>query len=361
MAEAGDRTERATAKRRDEARRHGQTTLSPEIAPVAVLLTVLVLASWGAPQALTRSRVMLGAWLAAVGPAGAEPDAFLGAVSPLLVRAFHQVGQLLGPFFLATAVAGIGAVVAQVGWRVNPELLAPDLGRLAPSRALGRIFSTNGAANLLKSVLKIAFVLAVAYRVLRQVGSEAVGAPDMPLDALLAFTGDGLRRLFLAMAAALVVLGVLDFFWQRWRYEQSLKMTRQEVRDEHKESEGDPQVRARFKRAHREIAKRRMLAEVRRADVVLTNPIHFAVALRYRADEMRAPRVVAKGAGDLAQKIKDTARSAGVPIVERRALARALYRSVQLGAEIPPALYRAVAEILAYIYSLRRRTPLEAR
>jgi flagellar biosynthetic protein FlhB len=363
MAEGGDRTERATPKRREEARRHGQTTLSPEIAPVAVLLTALVLVSWGAPHALERSRVVLRAWLAAVGPAAAEPDAFLGATWPLLGRAVLQLSELLAPFFLLTAVVGTGAVVAQVGWSVNPGLLAPDLSRLSPAKAMGRLFSTNGAMNLVKAVVKIAVVGVVAYRVLRDVGAEAVASPGMAPAEILGFTGDGLRRLFLAMAVALAVLGALDYLWQRWRYEQSLKMTRQELRDEHKESEGDPQIRARFKRAHREIAKRRMLAEVRRADVVLTNPIHVAVALRYRAEEMRAPCVVAKGAGELAQKIKDAARSAGVPIVERRALARALYRSVQLGAEIPPALYRAVAEILAYIYSLRRRAalPAEAR
>src|SRR5581483_11915654 len=130
-------------------------------------------------------------------------------------------------------------------------------------------------------------------------------------------------------------------------------MTRHEVKEEHKQSEGDPQMKMRFRRAHREIGRRRMLSEVRRADVVLTNPIHVAVALRYRASETGAPRVLAKGAGELAAKIKEAARTAGVPIVERRALARALYKSVKIGAEIPPALYRAVAEILAFIYSIR--------
>jgi flagellar biosynthetic protein FlhB len=171
--------------------------------------------------------------------------------------------------------------------------------------------------------------------------------------ALLAFTGTGLRRLLLAMALVLAALGGLDWLWQRWRHERDLRMSRQEVKEEQKETDGDPQVRARFRRAHREIARRHMLSEVKHADVVLTNPVHVAVALRYRAAEAAAPEVVAKGAGELAQKIKDAARRAGVPIVERRALARALFRSVRLGAQIPPALYRAVAEILAYVYSLR--------
>ena len=138
-------------------------------------------------------------------------------------------------------------------------------------------------------------------------------------------------------------------------------MTRQEVREEQKETDGDPQVRARFRRVHREIARRQMLAEVKSADVVLTNPVHVAVALRYRAEAMAAPQLVARGAGELAEKIKEAARRAGVPIVERRALARALFKSVKLGAHIPPALYRAVAEILAYIYSLRATGAPEVR
>jgi flagellar biosynthetic protein FlhB len=361
MAEgAADRTERATPKRRTEARRHGQVVLSPEVSPVAVLLTALLLAAFGGPLLLARSRLLLGSWLAAVGPAAAGNEV-LSAVAPLLARAGGQLVTVLLPFFLLVAVVGVGVVVAQVGWSLNPELVLPDLNRMNPMNGVQRIFSSSGLVNLAKALLKIVIVLAIAYRVLRHIGPGTLAAPGMMPEEILAFAGAGLRRLFLAMALALAVLGALDWMFQRWRYEQSLRMSRHEVKEEHKESEGNPQVKGRFRRMHREIAKRRMLAEVKRADVVLTNPVHVAVALRYRAEEMGAPRVVAKGAGELAQKIKDAARSAGVPIVERRALARAIFRSVQLGAEIPPALYRAVAEILAYIYSLRAPAPAEAR
>jgi flagellar biosynthetic protein FlhB len=358
MAEgAADRTERATPKRREEARRKGQVLLSPEVSPVVVLVTALGVASAGLAQLVERSRVVVRGWLAAVGPSAGSD--ILAATAPLLGGALHQVGGLLVPFFLLVGVVGTSAVVAQVGWSVNPELVLPDVNRLSPMSGLRRVFSVTGAMNLIKSVVKIVLVLTVAYQVLRHVGQEAVATPALTPEEILSFTGASLRRLFLAMVLALAVLAALDYVWQRWRFEQSLRMTRQEVKDEHKELEGDPQVKARFRRAQREVAKRRMLAEVRRADVVLTNPVHVAVALRYRATEMGAPRVVAKGAGELAAKIKEAARSAGVPIVERRALARALYRSVALGAEIPPALYRAVAEILAYVYAVRR-APAEA-
>src|SRR5581483_7270653 len=243
----------------------------------------------------------------------------------------------------------------QIGFAVRPQLLVPDPGRMNPARGMKRIFSAAGAVGLMKAVLKIAIVGAIAYRVLWRAGNDAVAAPGMTLDELLAFTGYGMRRLLIGMAMALGVLGVADYLWQRWRHERDLRMTRQEVKEEQKDSDGDPQIRGRFRRAHRELARRRMLTDVKTADVVLTNPVHVAVALRYRPAEMAAPRVVAKGAGELAQKIKDAARTAGIPIVERRALARALFRSVKIGSEIPPALYRAVAEILAYIFSLRGR------
>lgn len=362
MAEgAADRTERATPKRRGEARRKGQVVLSPELSPVVVLLTALALATFGGPMLLARSRLVLRGWLAAVGPAGAGSE-LLDAVAPLLARSGSELGSVLLPFFVAVALVGGATVVAQVGWSLNPDLLAPDPNRLSPGNGISRIFSSGGAVNLVKSVLKIVVVLLIAYRVLKDIGPGTLGATAMSPEDILAFTGVGLRRLFLVMALALAALGAADYVFQRWRYEQSLKMSRHEVKEDAKEAEGNPQVKGRFRRAHREIAKRRMLSEVKRADVVLTNPTHYAVALRYRAEEGGAPVVLAKGAGELAQKIKEAARAAGVPIVERRALARALYRAVEIGAEIPPALYRAVAEILAYIYSLRPAArPVEGR
>jgi len=351
MADDADRTERATPKRRDEARKKGQVLLSPELSPVAVLLMAVTVATVGGPLALARTRGVLASWLAAVGPTAAHDD----PTWPLVVRALKDVLGFLGPFFLATGVAGVGVMVAQVGFRVTPELLTPDFGRISPAKGFQRLVSVAAAADLLKSIVKIAIVLLLAYSVIKGFLGDAISTPAMALPDVLGVAGAGLRRLLLRIAAVLLVFGAADWFWQRYQFEKSLKMSKQEVKQESKDSEGDPLIRGRFKRAHRELAKRRMLAEVKTADVVLTNPTHYAVALRYQADEMRAPRVVAKGVDEVAERIKEEARRAGVPIVERRALARALFRSVQLGAEIPPALYRAVAEILAYIYSLRRQ------
>ncbi|HLK11899.1 MAG TPA: EscU/YscU/HrcU family type III secretion system export apparatus switch protein [Candidatus Binatia bacterium] len=354
---AADRTEQPTAKRREKAREEGQVAISPEIAPVAVLLAGLAVASWGAPEVVARSRAVLHAWLAAVGPMALRED----GAGPPVVRAALELGSLLVPFGLAMAVVGAGVMLAQVGWVLTPQRLAPDPTRLGFAHNLGRFLSADGAVELLKALLKIAVVLGLAYRVIVGGGRAAMGTPAMSVEAILAMVGAQLHHLVLVVVLALGALGALDYLWQRRRHEDRLKMTRQEVKDEHKESEGNPQVRGRFRKAHKALARRRMLGDVARADIVLTNPVHVAVALRYRAEEMGAPRVLAKGAGELAERIKEAARRAGVPIVERRALARALFRTVEVGAEIPPTLYRAVAEILAYIYAVRGRRPQEAR
>ena len=357
MADDTDRTESATPKRREEARKHGQVLLSPELSPVAVLLMAVTIAGVGSPLLLARSRVVLVRWLAAIGPTAAHDD----PTWPLLAQALRDVVTVLAPFFVATGLTGVAVVLVQVGWKATPEVLVPDPGRLSMAKGAQRIFSASGAMNLVKAIVKIVVVLLVAWSVIGGLLGDVVATPAMGLTDILGFTGLGLRRLLVKMALVLLVFGVADWFWQRRQHEQSLKMSRQEVKQESKDSEGDPLIRGRFKRAHRELAKRRMLTAVKTADVVLTNPTHYAVALKYDADRMRAPQVVAKGVDEVAERIKDEARRAGVPLVERRALARALFRSVQLGAEIPPALYRAVAEILAYIYSLRTRRAAEAR
>ena len=349
MADApgGERTEQATPKRREEARKHGQVVLSPEVSPVLVLVSALLVGTWGAPVAVERVRTVLRAWLAAVGTTAVHED----VPWPLMGQAALELGGVVAPLLVVVGAVGTAAVVAQVGFQVRPELALPKLERLGGGRK--RLFSGQSVAGLVKAVVKIALVLAVAWHVLLALGQAAVAAPAMPPAEILAFVGAGLRKLLLMMAFPLAALGAADWAWQKRRFEQSLKMSRQEVKEEHKQSEGDPQIRGRFRRAHRELARRRMLADVKTADVVLTNPTHVAVALRYRPSESAAPRVLAKGADEMAQRIKDAARAAGVPIVERRALARALFQTVRIGAEIPNQLYKAVAEILAYIFALR--------
>jgi flagellar biosynthetic protein FlhB len=353
MVDATTRTERATPKRREEARRHGLVAVSAEVAPLAVLCVVLAVASGGAPLLLDHASVLLREWLAAAGPTAAHDD----PVSPLAWRSARALAGVLGPFLLLVSVAGIGAVVAQVGWHPSPALVVPDPRRLGLEAGWKRLVSLDGVASLVKALVKIALVLAVGSHVLVRLGGEALDASAMPIEGVLALAGDGLREVGLVMAAVLVVVAAADHAWVRWRHEQRLKMSRHELREELEQSEGDPRIRIRFRRAHREIAERRMLPEVARADVVLVSPLHVGVALRYRPDESPSPRVLAKGAGELVQRIEDAARAGGVPIVERRALARAIFRDVPIGGAIPQSLYRGVAEILAYLQSQRREAP----
>jgi flagellar biosynthetic protein FlhB len=220
---------------------------------------------------------------------------------------------------------------------------------------LKRILSAEGLMALVKALVKLLAVGYVAYRIVLRTAAGAEGLVALAVPDLVVFIGAGVRDTVLCIGAALLVLAAIDYGWEYYRSEQKLRMTRQEVEDEQRATEGDAKIKRRFRKFHYELTKNRMLAEVPTADVVLTNPVHVAVALRYVADVMRAPQVVAKGAGEVAEQIKAAARRAGVPIVERRALARALFRSVKIGQEIPAALYRAVAEVLAYIYSLQRR------
>jgi flagellar biosynthetic protein FlhB len=350
VADSEERTEEPTARRRDQAREQGQVARSREIDSAVMVLTSLAVGLWAAPRIIAQQRDGIGAWLALAGTFELSQESL-----PLVLgQAVTEIVSATLPVVVCLMIGGLVAQLAQAGFNPRPTRLLPKLGRLSIASGLQRIFSTHGVVNLLKSILKLAIVGTVAYRVVRRSGEGAEELVALPIWEQIAFIGAASRDVILWVGVALLVLAAFDYAYEYYRTEQKLKMSRQEVKDEQRAAEGDPKVRRRFRRAHEQLTRNRMLAEVPTADVVITNPIHLAVALRYSADTMRAPRVIAKGAGELAERIKAAARSAGVPIVERRALARALFRTVKLGQEIPGALYRAVAEVLAYIYSLER-------
>jgi flagellar biosynthesis protein FlhB len=267
----------------------------------------------------------------------------------------HDVFTAGAPIVLLAAIAAFLTTVAQIGFRFYPKRVSPSLDKLNPANGLKRIFSRRGFMELVKSVAKIALVAWVSWKLLWSALGHLPGLAFAAPRDILMVGGESLADMMLAVAGVLGAIALLDYAWQRREHRQGLRMTKQEVKDENREQEGDPRIKAKVRKAYREITGNKMLAEVRTADVVVTNPVHVAVALRYAADEMGAPTVVAKGAEAMCERIKQVARSAGVPIVERRALARALFRSVPIGREIPSALYRAVAEVLAYIYALPHR------
>jgi len=346
-----NRSHPPSARRRTEARERGQVPRSREITTAVVILAGLAAGMWFVPALIDRYRELLGRWIAL-----AATLEITEATVPLVLRRMVIDGAILAsPLVGAAAVAGVGAHLSQGGLVVRMDRLMPNLERVNPLAGLKRMVSAEAIAGLGKAVVKLLVVGYVAYRIVLRAGAGAEALVALGIPDLVRFIGAGIRDTVLFVGAALLALAAIDYGYEYYRVEQSLKMTRQELEDEQRATEGDVKIKRRFRKFHYELTKNRMLAEVPTADVVLTNPIHVAVALRYVADLMGAPRVVAKGAGEVAEQIKVAARRAGVPIVERRALARALFRSVKIGQEIPAALYRAVAEVLAYIYSLQRR------
>jgi flagellar biosynthetic protein FlhB len=352
MAEDFDaRTEEPTPKRREEARAEGRIPQSVEVTSAAVLLAALFAMSHDAPRALGAMRELLRRSLLGL----TAQDLTAGQVSNLLSEVGRDGFVMVAPVLGATAVAALAATVAQVGFQLAPKRIAPEASKISPAAGLKRIFSTRGGVELVKSLAKIGLVAWITWKLARLHQDRIVPLATRGPADILAVAGGELMRVIAWSAGVLAALAAADYLWQRRQHAASLRMTRTEVKDERRQAEGDPHVKSRMKRAYQTLAKRRMLAEVAAADVVVTNPVHLAVALRYAPGEMRAPTVVAKGAEHVAERIKEIARGRGIPIVERRALARALFRSVPIGAEIPAALYRAVAEILAYIYGPRAK------
>jgi flagellar biosynthetic protein FlhB len=231
--------------------------------------------------------------------------------------------------------------------------LAPDLNKINPIQGMGRLFSKRSLVEMVKSLVKVLVVGWVAYHTLEGYFDEALHLNETDLSATVAFMGRVAAVILFKSSGILLLLGILDFLYVRWEMEEKMKMTKQEQKEEHKETEGDPQVKAKVRAIQQSMARKRMMAEVPEADVVVTNPTHLSVALAYRQGEMAAPKVVAKGADALALRIREIAREHGVPIVENQPVARALYK-IELEHFVPEELYKAVAEILAYVYGLKK-------
>lgn len=352
MAEdAASRTEEPTPKRREEARADGRIPQSAEITAATVLLAAL-LATWRSGDAAIGSlREAMRRSLVAVTKLDLTP-AQLGDVLHGLLR---DVTAVVIPILTATALAGFAASVAQIGFQLSGKRLLPDASKVSPASGFQRIVSSKGLFDLAKAVVKIILIGWLAWTLVGAAEGKIVALSGASPREILAITGREVARLVGWATAILVVLAAADYAWQRRQHHQSLRMTRSEVKDEARQAEGDPKIKGRMKRAYQEIVKSRSVADVAIADVVITNPVHLAVALKYLPGQMGAPKVVAKGAEGMAQRIKEVARRHGVPIMERRSLARALFRSVPVGGEIPITLYRAIAEILAYVYGLKQR------
>ncbi|HJV88470.1 MAG TPA: flagellar biosynthesis protein FlhB [Noviherbaspirillum sp.] len=351
MAEDSDleRTEPASPRRLEQAREEGDVPRSRELATCTILLAA-GLAFWFSGKGIVRR---LNHMLAS-GLSFEREQAF--DFNLLMMRLGFSLGDVvigLAPLAGILILVALGSPLLIGGWLFTTKALQPNFSRMNPLSGLGNMFSTRALVELLKAIGKTILVGSVAWLVVRSQVESMLSLSVEPVATGGAHLAHLLLTSFIAIVASLVLIALIDAPYQMWQYANKLKMTREEVRQEAKESDGDPQVKARIRQMQREMAKRRMMAEVPNADVVVTNPTHFAVALKYTEGKMRAPVVVAKGADEIAAKIREIAAEHKVALLEAPPLARALYRHAELGDEIPAALYTAVAEVLAYVFQLR--------
>jgi|YelNatPaOPRAMG01_1025707.scaffolds.fasta_scaffold18789_7 flagellar biosynthetic protein FlhB len=344
-----EKTEQATPKRLEEAREKGQVAKSREISSAAVLIGGLAYFWFGAAPMMEKMMAMMKRNFTAAATARVSME----NISSIMTGMIYELFCIVLPLFLLAASIALVINLIQTGLVMSAEPLIPKWSRIDPISNLKRLFSLQALVELIKNCLKVVIIGATLWLTVR---SEINTIPHLALLSvpdIVAYVGKVAFRIMTSTCWILIVLAVLDYMYQRWEHLKSLKMTKQEVKEEFKQLEGDPLVKGRIRRIQREMARKRMMAAVPKADVVITNPTHYAVALEYKQETMAAPVVVAKGADYLAQKIKEIARKHQVPIVENKEVAQMLFKLTDVNETIPETLYRAVAEILAYVYRIR--------
>lgn len=348
----GERTEAATPRRRSEARRKGQVPRSPDLTSTLVFLGLLLaVRNFGGESGRaikTYMDTVLGHMIA--GDFSAQLVMQLGReVVVVLARA-------VGPILAVAMALGIVVNVAQTNGPVfAAEAMTPDFSRVNPAKGFQRFFSSRAFVDLAKSLFKIGFIGFIAFATIRDSYPQLIMTARMELTSALGLIGGILFTMAVRVVTGMLVLSAIDYFYQRWQHEKQLRMSKEEIKQENKQTEGDPQWKSRIRARQRAIARKRMMADVPKADVVITNPTHFAVALRYDPEKMSAPIVVAKGQDLIAKRIREIAQENDVPIIENPPLARTLFKHADIGREIPADLYEAVAEVLAFVYQINQR------
>lgn len=353
MADSDERTEQGTPRRREEARRDGRVARSADLTAAFGLLMALIALSWFGPNVGMAIREMIAGSL---GP-NLRTDLTLGNIQNLSLSLVGPVAMSIVPMILLLMAAAVLVSILQVGWQLTPEMLAPKWERLNIFAGVTRLFSIGSVGTLIAGLLKLAAVGWIAYS---YIASRADTFPQLHyLDhtEYLAHMGELIMGLGWRVMAAMLVIGGLDYGFQKWRFERSIRMTKQEIKEEHKQNEGDPHIKSRVRQIQRQMVFKRMMQAVPKATVVVTNPTHVAVALRYEPGTDAAPRVLAMGPNLIALRIRKLAAFHGIPIHEDPPLARALLRSSTVGKDIPPQFYRAVAQVLAFILRKKQAAP----
>jgi flagellar biosynthetic protein FlhB len=346
-----DKTEEATQHRLDEARSKGDVPKSKEFVNFLILFGASLAVYFAANHTLHQFIALFHKYFDFKTIKLESVKDFMALGSGVIT----EILFLLTPLFVGIFFFGVGAHLGQFGLLFTTENLSPDFEKLDPIQGIKRFFSLDVLMELVKSTLKMVVISAAFYMVLKGETEHLIQLGAQPLPQIFLYFIQLIAQMFFVLLIFMFVLGVGDFFYTRWSYAKKHRMSFQEVKEEHKNREGDPLIRSRIRQMQREKARQRMMEKVPQADVVVTNPTHVAVALQYKKGLMRAPVVVAKGAGYIAVKIKIMAAEAGVPILERKQLARFLFRNVEVNDVIPESLYTAVAEILAYVYKMKTR------
>jgi len=344
-----ERTEEATAKRRQDFREKGQVAQSKEVATAALLTMSLLLWVFYARHFWSDLETMYAALLRMMAEFKATP---LEVVS-LGWEMGVVMAKLLWPMFLLTLVVGFFSSFLQVGPLLSTKVFQPELSKFNPIKGMAKFVSKRSAVELIKSLAKISLIGFVAYKTVANEFDTALTLSLLDLNQTLIFLGQVAFLVIGKTCGIMIALAAIDFAFSRYEMEQKMRMTKQEVKEEFKETEGDPQLKARVRSVQQQMARKRMMAEVPNADVIVTNPTHLSVAISYQRSEMDAPRIVAKGADHLAFRIREIGREHQVPIIENKPVARALYKQ-EVGEEIPEEMFTAVAELLAYVYGLKK-------
>lgn len=353
FADSGEKTEKATPKKRRKAREEGQVLQSREMTSAIVLLSIFltlkIAGSFMYEQLHLYFKVVFTHY-------ANIPDLYtVQGIRKLYLDLILQFLKIVAPIFAIALIAGVSSCYAQIGFLFTTKTLAFKLNRINPLNGFKKIFSLRSITELVKAILKIVVVGYIGYSYLKGESRNILNTMDLDVANIAVYICNASLNVAIRMCIAMLVLGVLDYGYQWWEYEKNLKMTKQEVKQEYKETEGNPEIKGKIKQKQRQIALRRMLQDVPKADVVITNPTHFAVAIRYDQKVADAPVVVAKGQDYMALRIKEIAKENKVEIVENKELARTLYSTVEIGEKIPSELFQAVAEVLAFVYSLKNK------
>lgn len=353
----GEKTEPATEKKLREAREDGKVSKSKELVSafdlIVFFLLLKIFVSFlgdGFEETFRYTYGSMGTLAKQSAGSFSEGEAAAFISSILL-----EILKLLLPFLVFGFAVTVIVNILQVGWKVTGKPLKPKPDKFNPINGMKRIISKDSIFELVKSIIKIALIIYVAYTAIKDDAQKIFVLYDMPLNQALTFCGSVIINAGLKISIVYLVVGLADFIYQKYRFKEDMKMTKQEVKDEYKNTEGNPEIKGRQRQRMREASRQRMMQDVPKADVVITNPTHLAVAIKYDAEKAKAPVVLAKGEDYLAQKIREKAKENGIEIVENKPLARMLYANVEIGEEIPPELYQAVAEILAMVYNMKNK------